>query len=63
MRLNGIRNALFASTFTAAGALVAAPAMADSNAYDGLWNVTVVTKSGSCEPTTRSTLASQASRR
>src|SRR5947207_2355413 len=24
--------------------------------YDGLWNVTVVTKSGSCEPETRSTL-------
>ena len=53
MRLNRIRNALCASTFAAAGALVAAPAMADSNAYDGLWNVTVVTKSGSCEPTTR----------
>jgi type 1 fimbria pilin len=56
MRLNRIRNALLASAFTAAGALTAAPAMADSNAYDGLWNVTVVTKSGSCEPTTSSTL-------
>ena len=24
--------------------------------YDGLWNVTIVTKAGSCEPSTRSTL-------
>jgi hypothetical protein len=24
--------------------------------YDGIWNVTIVTKSGSCEPTVRSTL-------
>ncbi len=56
MRLNRIRHVLLASTLTAAGALTVAPAIADSNAYDGLWNVTVVTKSGSCEPTTRSTL-------
>ena len=56
MRLNRIRNAVLVSTFAAAGALTAAPAMADSNAYDGLWNVTVVTKSGSCEPTVSSTL-------
>ena len=56
MRHNRIRNALLASSFIAASALVAAPASAESNAYDGLWNVTVVTKSGSCEPTTSSTL-------
>jgi len=56
MRHNRIRNALLASAFTAAGALAAAPASAESNAYDGLWNVTVVTKSGTCEPTTSSTL-------
>jgi type 1 fimbria pilin len=56
MRLNRIRNALLVSTFAAAAAITAAPAMADSNAYDGLWNVTVVTKSGSCQPTTSSTL-------
>jgi len=56
MRLNRIRYALFACTFAAAGALAAAPAAADSNAYDGLWNVTVVTKSGDCQPTTSSTL-------
>ena len=49
-----IRAAFIASAFTAA-ALAAAPAAADSS-YDGLWTVTVVTKSGSCEPTTSSTL-------
>lgn len=56
MRLNRIRNALLASAFAAAAALAAAPASADSNSYDGLWNVTVVTKTGSCEPSVRSTL-------
>jgi type 1 fimbria pilin len=56
MMLYRIRTALLASAFTAAVALTAAPAIADNNAYDGLWNVTVVTKSGSCEPTTSSTL-------
>src|SRR5256884_8102580 len=33
----------------------AAPAAAQTP-YDGLWNVTIVTKAGTCEPTTRSTL-------
>src|SRR4051794_3323156 len=56
MRHNRIRYALLASAFITAGALAAAPASAAENAYDGLWNVTVVTKSGSCEPTTSSTL-------
>ena len=56
MRHNRIRNALLASALTAAGALAAAPASAESNAYDGLWTVTVVTKSGTCQPTTSSTL-------
>ena len=45
MRHNRIRNALLASALTAAAALAAAPASAESSAYDGLWNVTVVTKS------------------
>jgi len=36
-------------------AATAAPAAADSP-YDGLWTVTIVTKAGSCEPSTRSTL-------
>ncbi len=51
MRLNRIAKVLFAS----AVALTAAPAIAQTP-YDGLWQVTVVTKSGSCEPQTRSTL-------
>lgn len=52
MRLNRICNVFFASAVTAA---VAAPAMAQTP-YDGLWSVTIVTKSGSCEPSARSTL-------
>src|SRR5215212_7956225 len=50
MRVNRIGTALFVSA-----TLWAAPAVAQTP-YDGLWNVTVVTKSGSCEPETRSTL-------
>ena len=53
MRFNRICFALFASAVTAA--VASAPAKAQTP-YDGLWNVTVVTKSGSCEPQTRSTL-------
>lgn len=57
MRHNRIRNAFLASGLAAAAAIAAAPASATAeNSYDGLWNVTVVTKSGSCEPTTSSTL-------
>jgi hypothetical protein len=55
MRLHRIRNAFLASALTATAALTAAPASAES-AYDGLWTVTVVTKTGSCEPSTSSTL-------
>jgi hypothetical protein len=55
MRLNRIGFAICVSTLTAA-AIATAPAMAQTP-YDGLWNVTVVTKSGSCEPQTRSTLS------
>ena len=51
MRSTRIRTAFIASAF----ALTAAPAIAQTP-YDGLWQVTVVTKSGSCEPQTRSTL-------
>src|SRR3979490_2654704 len=54
MRHNRIR-IMFASALTAAAALAAAPAVAQTP-YDGLWNVTIVTKAGSCEPSTRSTL-------
>src|ERR1700692_2960522 len=54
MRLNRIGFAFCASALTAA-ALAGTPAMAHTP-YDGLWSVTVVTKSGTCEPQTRSTL-------
>ena len=38
-----------------ATSLIAAPAAAQTP-YDGLWNVTIVTKAGSCEPSAHSTL-------
>jgi hypothetical protein len=53
MRTNRIATVLCASALTVA--LTAAPSLAQTP-YDGLWSVTVVTKSGSCEPQTRSTL-------
>jgi hypothetical protein len=52
MRPNRIATILFASTLAA---VAAAPALAQTP-YDGLWNVTIVTSSGSCEPTASSTL-------
>jgi hypothetical protein len=56
MRHNRICKIFCAFIFTsAAAALSAAPAAAQTP-YDGLWNVTIVTKAGSCEPSTRSTL-------
>ena len=55
MRLNRIFTLLLVSALTAAGALTAAPAIAQTP-YDGLWSVTIMTKAGSCEPQTRSTL-------
>ena len=54
MRLARHRELLFAS-FLASSVLAAAPASAQQP-YDGLWQVTVVTKTGSCEPSTSSTL-------
>ncbi len=54
MRHNRIGFLFLASTLAAA-AIASAPAMAQTP-YDGLWSVTVVTKSGTCEPQTRSTL-------
>jgi type 1 fimbria pilin len=54
MRQPRIRTAFFAFAATAS-TLAAAPAIAQTP-YDGLWNVTVVTKTGSCEPSSRSTL-------
>ena len=51
MRRNRIRLFVASSLFIAA----ATPALA-GQPYDGQWNVTVVTKSGNCEPSTSSTL-------
>jgi type 1 fimbria pilin len=50
MRSNRIGTAFFVLTLAAA-----TPALAQQP-YDGTWNVTIVTKSGSCEPTANSTL-------
>ena len=50
------RIALFLSSFLAADVVLASAPATAQTPYDGLWNVTVVTKSGSCEPSTRSTL-------
>jgi hypothetical protein len=52
MRLNRIDTLFFASLLAG---VVSAPAFAQSP-YDGVWNVTIVTKSGSCDPTASSTL-------
>jgi hypothetical protein len=52
MRLNRIA-VFFCASALAAG--VTAPAFAQSP-YDGQWHVTIVTKSGGCEPTASSTL-------
>ncbi len=51
MRLNRVVAVLFASML--AGSI--APALAQTP-YDGLWNVTIVTNAGSCEPTASSTV-------
>jgi len=52
MRLNRIGKVLFV---LAIASLASAPALAQTP-YDGLWQVTIVTKTGSCEPTASSTL-------
>ena len=46
---------MFGSFLLAAAGLVAAPAVAQTP-YDGLWQVTIVTKTGTCDAQTRSTL-------
>ena len=52
MRHTRIGTAFFVAALTAAAA---APALAQQP-YDGTWNVTIVTKSGTCEPTASSTV-------
>ena len=55
MRSIRIRSLLFASIAASAAVFAAAPASAQQP-YDGLWQVTVVTKTGSCEPSSSSTV-------
>jgi hypothetical protein len=55
MRQYRIRRAFLGCALLAATGLAAAPAVAQTP-YDGLWEVTIVTKAGSCEPSTHSTL-------
>jgi hypothetical protein len=55
MRHNRIRAVFLGSVLVAAAALTAAPAFAQSP-YDGLWSVTIVTKTGTCEPSASSTM-------
>jgi hypothetical protein len=55
MRPNRIR-ALFAVSFVAVAATLAAAPASAQQPYDGLWQVTVVTKSGSCDAQTTSTV-------
>jgi len=52
MRFYRIRHIFCTSALLAAAAFTVAPAMAQTP-YDGLWNVTVVTKTGSCEASSR----------
>jgi hypothetical protein len=52
MRLDRIRTIFALAFLVAAVSVAAAPAFAQSP-YDGLWNVTIVTKTGSCEPSAR----------
>jgi hypothetical protein len=54
MRQARIRTAFLAFAATAAG--LAGTSATAQTPYDGLWNVTVMTKTGSCEPSSRSTL-------
>jgi hypothetical protein len=46
----GVRRVLAGLLVLSAAALFAAPAIARTD-YDGVWNVTVVTRAGSCQPT------------
>jgi hypothetical protein len=55
MRSNRIRDLLFASIAASTVSVAAAPVSAQQP-YDGLWQVTVVTKSGSCDAQTTSTV-------
>ncbi|QDM17359.1 hypothetical protein [Tardiphaga sp. vice278] len=51
MRLDRIKSLCLSSVFMGFCAL-SAPAMSEAS-YDGLWHVTIITQSGTCEPTSR----------
>lgn len=55
MRSTRIRDLIVGSLVASAAIAAAAPVSAQQP-YDGLWQVTVVTKTGSCEPSTSSTV-------
>jgi hypothetical protein len=55
MRLDRIRSIFVLSTLAVATSLAAGSALAQTP-YDGLWQVTFVTKTGSCEPSARYTV-------
>jgi hypothetical protein len=55
MRPNRIRSSFVVLFLASAAAVAATPASAQTP-YDGLWQVTVVTKTGSCDAQTSSTL-------
>ena len=55
MRSNRIRDLFFVSLVASAVTVAAAPVSAQQP-YDGLWQVTIVTKSGSCDAHTTSTV-------
>ena len=52
MRFDRINTLILSSVFAGACALSTVPAVSEQS-YDGLWNVTIMTHSGSCEPTAR----------
>jgi type 1 fimbria pilin len=56
MRHNRICTVFCAFVITSVAVALSAASAAAQTPYDGLWNVTIVTKAGSCEPSTRSTL-------
>ena len=53
MRFDRISKLIVSSVLLGTVACAAVPALSADNPYDGLWNVTIVTKSGSCEPSAR----------
>jgi type 1 fimbria pilin len=56
MRYNRIRTSFVASALAITAAVAAAAPAIAQTPYDGFWQVTIVTKAGSCEPSTHSTL-------